>query len=89
MPKIEFGTEEEFSKWLKEICKNRKYSLYVVTENTSLIAIPLVSTDPVNYGILRCEMLSKVDKIANELSTMLSVPLFKVTSLEFADFKTK
>lgn len=89
MPKIEFETEEEFSIWIKEICKKRKYSLYAVTEESMLVAIPLVSTDPVNYGILKYKQLTNLSKFAEQLSTLLTLPLFKVKSLEFADFRTK
>ena len=54
-----------------------------------LVAIPLVSTDPVNYGLLRYKQLTNLYKHAEELSTLLSTPMFKVKNLEFADFKTK
>jgi len=89
MPKIEFETGQEFDSWMKEISKSRKYSLYVVAESSMLVAIPLVSTDPVNYGLLRYKQLTNLYRHAEELSTMLSIPMFKVKNLEFADFKTK
>ena len=89
MPKIEFETGQEFDNWIKEITKSRKYSLYVVAENSMLVAIPLVSTDPINYGLLTYKQLTNLYKHAEELSTLLGLPLFKVKTLEFADFKTK
>jgi len=89
MPKIEFETEKEFNSWLKKITKTRKYSLYVVSEDSNIIAIPLVSTKPINYGILHYSQLHDANSVATSLSGMLRIPLFKVRSLEFTDFKTK
>ena len=89
MPKIEFGTQEEFKKWIKSISKSRRYSIYVVAQNSMVVAIPLVSTSPVNYGIFQANNLKEADEIANELSSLLNINMFKVLTLEFADFKTK
>jgi len=89
MPKIVFGNKEEFEKWFSIITSSRNYSLYVVTDNINLIAIPLVSTDPVNYGIYKSQSLQELDTFANTLSVTYNTPLFKVKTLEFADFRTK
>jgi len=89
MPKMLFDTEKEFSKWLEILAVKRDYSLYIVTESVMLTAVPLKSTDPINYGLYKGNDLLNIEKLAKELTVKLGIPLFKVRSLEFADFRTK
>ena len=89
MPKITFQTSTEFKKWLTDLSSIRKYSLYLTTQPPRIIAIPLVSTDPINYGIFESDDIKDLESLAKELSTLLSLPLYKAVTLEFADFKSR
>ena len=87
MPKIVFQTKDEFKRWLSDHTSIRKYSLYLTIQPPSIVAIPLVSTAPVNYAVYESDDFRELEKLAQELSTILTIPLYKVVSLEFADFK--
>lgn len=85
MPKIKFGNEEEFKRWLRDITEKRKYALYVAGRSEELHAIPVVSTDPVLFGILQGQKLDKVRKAGETMSTELKLPLYFVDAVDFHD----
>lgn len=86
MPRMKFGrNEKEFRRWMRTMTHTRKYSLYVCLKASELVAVPLVSTDPVNFGIFKHDDIDLIKKLADELKAELVIPVFTLDSLEFSD----
>lgn len=87
MPRLEFGSWEHFRVWLESQVKkyNKVYKLYL-TEHQEVIAMPVTSTRPTEYGYYNFEhetgeVKEGIVKLVQELASKLRLDLFRIKEI--------